>query len=217
MFFLPVVKMQNNVNTLRARWRSPEAQKLIAVLLTPAVTKETSIAALDEFFGKDKWAITTPVAGGPYLTTDLRGLDLAGRDLRGLHFSDDLSYGDFSFCNLNGVSFNMAKLYFTNFEGSRATEKRVQLTPCYAQGAIFRNVHFKGALFTHADLRRANFSDAILENCEFNSADLTDAIFGGAQFRNCSFGSTRLSKQERDSEWFRNGAICDEEFPPVFV
>jgi uncharacterized protein YjbI with pentapeptide repeats len=209
--------MQNDVNTLRARWRSPEAQKLIAVLLTPSVTKETSIAALDEFFGKDKWAITTPVAGGPYLTTDLRGLDLAGRDLRGLYFSDDLSYGDFSFCNLNGVSFNMAKIYFTNFEGSRAIEKRIQLTPCYAQGAIFRNVHFKGALFKHADLRGADFSGAILEDCEFSSAVLVDAIFDGVRMQNCSMDGASLSIREGDTEWFHRGATYHEAFPPKFV
>jgi hypothetical protein len=68
-----------------------------------------------------------------------------------LHLSKDLSFTDFSSCDLRGQDFSDADLRGCNLDCS------------HLEGAIFRGAQLRGASFYGAELTGARFSGAIIE------------------------------------------------------
>ena len=139
-------------------------------------------------------------------------VNLAGRDLRGVHFHGaKLHHADFRQADLRGARFHGAKLRGADFSGARlkgahfgppkTTRKGVnQAQPApscnpncqgaFLLGANFTDANLQGANFTYAYLAYANLTGANLTRADLTSANLFDANLTSAIWNNttCPYG-----------------------------
>ncbi|HEX3370009.1 MAG TPA: pentapeptide repeat-containing protein [Candidatus Cybelea sp.] len=149
---------------------------------------------------------------------DFRGVNWAGRDLRGAHYTgtdfssanlrgadlsgSDLSGVDFSSANLSGASFRHARLTGCDFANANLTG--ADFTGATMTGCQFKNASLpsatlrsilnscKGCDFTRANLSGADLSGVRLSGDDFSRADLRNANFSGAELVAADFSHARL-------------------------
>jgi phosphatidylinositol-3-phosphatase len=90
--------------------------------------------------------------------TDLKGVNLAGYDLRG----DNLQYADFAGADLDGADLRGANLQYANFVG-----------------ADLAGADFRGANLQYADLAGADLQGADFRGADLQFGDLTNAVLTG--------------------------------------
>lgn len=111
--------------------------------------------------------------------TSMIGANLQGMDLQDIKFKGrDLSYADFSGCNLTRTNFLQASLKGCTFSG--ANFFNVNFKEADLSGANFQGCNLKHAFFESANLQGADFKDANLEGADFYGADLREADLRGA-------------------------------------
>jgi uncharacterized protein YjbI with pentapeptide repeats/beta-lactamase regulating signal transducer with metallopeptidase domain len=152
------------------------------------------------------------------VSCDFQGVNWAGRDLRGAHYtgadftaanlhgadlSDSVLDGvDFSSANLSNVSFRHARL--TGCDFSNANLHGADFTGATMTGCQFKNASLpsgslrsilnscRGCDFTRANMAGADFSGVHLTGDDFSHADLHDANFSGAVLMATDFTHARL-------------------------
>jgi uncharacterized protein YjbI with pentapeptide repeats len=132
------------------------------------------------------------------LQPDLRGADLAGRDLS--HFS--LWKTQLQWANLTGASLRNASLLGADLSHASLVEADLQganlggarLVQATCAGVDFGRMRLRWTRFTEADLSRANFAQAILEGARFERANLQGAWFDGADLSWADFTGADLSE-----------------------
>ncbi len=197
----------SEIDQIKDRWIVPAGQRLVAAVLQPKVTPEEYRQACADFFGTSSSSIKSPVFRGMGDFEDLRGINLSGRDLRGLVFAKgDISHGNFDNCLLDDTNFFGAKLYHTSFKNTKALQ-RAQFVATYAQHIDFENSHFFDSLFFNSDLRYANFKNAVLDHCDFSTANLQGANLEGARFIECEAQRLFLSERHQHEPWFKESTF----------
>lgn len=109
---------------------------------------------------------------------DYHGVNWAGRDLHGVHYSAV----DFSRATLTGVNLSDSRLSVVDFARANLTS------------ASFRNAHLNSCDFSHATLVDADFSGATLSECTFGNARLDGAKFNGAKLVGCDLSGVDLHR-----------------------
>ena len=107
------------------------------------------------------------------MPSELRGVDLSGKDLRGI---------DFSFVDLSGTNFNGADLRGANF-------RRTRLFETSFRGADLEEADFRNVISFRADFGSSNFSNV----------SAYSSVFAQASFRTRKFmryWSARLFKRK---------------------
>lgn len=111
--------------------------------------------------------------------TSMIGADLRGLDLQEIKFKErDLSYVDFSGCNLTRTIFIRANLRGCTFSGASFFD--VNFQEANLARANFQGCNLKNAFFESANLQSADFKDANLVGADFYGADLREADLRGA-------------------------------------
>jgi len=111
--------------------------------------------------------------------TSMIGADLRGLDLQEIKFKErDLSYVDFSGCNLTRTIFTRANIRGCTFSG--ASFFGVNFKEANLARANFQGCNLKNAFFESANLQCADFKDANLVGADFYGADLREADLRGA-------------------------------------
>lgn len=192
----PTVATNDDVEGLRARWRTPQGLAL----------RERLLVALRERNGT--WNEALAGWSHPNATP---GLD----DLRGITFEEeslcqadlsfcDLSYAAINACNLRGICLQASTMFAANFQGSsmggadllqvKADDSdfsHADLSACMMQSGSFRRCNFRFAVLRAAILDRCDLSDA-----NFHWADLRHAQRRKTIFRNVKFNSKTVGLPE---------------------
>lgn len=125
----------------------------------------------------------------PNVVVNLRGVNLAGRTLRGIDWHGArldravLTRADLRGANLEHASFLGASLAGADLSWVRATGVKFRaavLNDAKLSRGTFEHAILTGAGLSHANLNGANFSHALLKDGELYDADLTDTNFNGA-------------------------------------
>lgn len=195
---MPKQPFGDNVASLRSRWDQPKRRRILNELVNQR-------SFLDFAGGPDDGI------ADPTLIRDLRGADLAGRELHDLvllnadtrwaDFSGARVQGAFQYANLGQASFGRAVLTSCNFWKSRlvscdfghAALLRVNVADCVLFGTSFRCAQLDDVRFEHLDLRNVDFTDARLGNCVFSGVKLEEGRRG--------FWETQAQCRLEEVEW----------------
>lgn len=121
----------------------------------------------------------------PFSTCLLRGVNLAGRDLRAANFS----FGD-----LAGTSFKGADLRGATFHGSSV--KDADFSNANLESADLSDCHLENASFIYARLKKANLRNAKLMGVVFRRTDLSGVMLHGAICGETIFSDVDLSSAD---------------------
>ncbi len=135
---------------------------------------------------KNKPAFEAWQKQNPTTVVNLKGANLAGKDLSGLNLAGaifeeaDLRGAKFLKTNLNKANFKNADMgesdaSLTDFSGSNI--EYANFSEADVTTARFHNVKAKGAIFRESEMAGANFREADLTDADFTSADLSGAVF----------------------------------------
>jgi uncharacterized protein YjbI with pentapeptide repeats len=126
-----------------------------------------------------------------FLSSDLRGLKLAGAELcRCCFLSSDVSGVDFSGATLTGSVFVRAKGEKAVFRGARLENLRV------VEGSSFAGADFGGALLEKANLRGTDLSGSDFSHARMSQADLSECDLRGARFYRAVARGARFAKAD---------------------
>ncbi len=117
------------------------------------------------------------------ILTNIRGLDLRGRDLRFADFSkSSLPKVDMKEANLQGAILEATSLQESVFLGTNL------------QNANFHRANLQGANFEWADLQNAQLGETNLQDTNFNYADLQDAHIVMANLQDANLSNANLRR-----------------------
>ncbi|MBW4576106.1 MAG: pentapeptide repeat-containing protein [Aphanothece sp. CMT-3BRIN-NPC111] len=127
-------------------------------------------------------------AGGRnFQSGDLRGIQLAGADLRDANLiNTQLGHADLRNAQLDGAKLAIADLSNTLLNGASLRKAKLM-------GAIFRDADLSGADLSRADLSDADLRNAQLVKANLVGANLSAADLRGANLRNANLTSAELS------------------------
>lgn len=196
---------------LVSRWLSQSGKDFINAVLNLNITSNQYKNACIKFFGAESCQIQAETFQGISEFEDLRGMDLADKDLRNRVFAAvDLSYAKLDGVQLDGASFSCAKIYASSLQNCVA-QSSVDFFQCYAQGSNFQGVKLHGANFCNADLRYSNFQNSTLVNCDFSESQLQHSSFNGVIMKNCKIGGAHLSLCHQSENWYVLGEFTDQD------
>src|SRR5262245_507483 len=154
----------------------------------------------------------------PRYRFDLSGIDLQGKNLRGIdlsHLALDramLRGADLTGANLDGASLERAELAGAVLDAARLREG-CNLRYANLSGVSAREADFQTADLTRADLSKSTLTAALFgfstlfyatlveascERADFQKALLAGALLGGSVFRNANFQEARLFQSAGD-------------------
>ncbi|CAH1195766.1 hypothetical protein PAECIP111893_00754 [Paenibacillus plantiphilus] len=106
--------------------------------------------------------------------------------------SADLSYVDFSGCNMTNANFANATLFEGTFQGPDTILSNAVLSGAKMNYVIMPKCTVAGADFSNASMKFAVLSDATMKNCNFTGANLTDASIDGADLTGSAMANANL-------------------------
>ncbi len=106
------------------------------------------------------------------------------------HFSDELKYSVFKYCDFGTSQFDGS--YLMNSEFRRCQSTGGSLVDAKLEGTYFRESKFQGADFQRAKLQNAKFESADLSNAKFSGAEFRQTSFAHVDFTNANFSYTNL-------------------------
>jgi uncharacterized protein YjbI with pentapeptide repeats len=133
-------------------------------------------------------------------TTDLSGIDLAGRQLPDLYLPGRAMVA----ANLEGVVMRGAKLYYADLRHARlagadltaadlsgSTLAGADLSGARLEGAVLDDADLRDAILTGADLTDAVIDSAILERTRLDEATLTRTTISSSHLMGADFGGAK--------------------------
>ena len=180
---MPKSPTGDNVPLLRSRWKTPKRQRLLEKVIGQRCFID---------FGK----VEDEAEADPTLIKDLRGANLASRDLHDvLLMNADIRWADFTEARVQGT-FQHITLSHANFD-------RAVLTGCRFWKAKAIACHFERAAlmrvsFEEANLFEASFRAAQLTETRFEGVDLRGADFAGARLQGCVLKRVKLDESTRE-------------------
>lgn len=143
---------------------------------------------------------TPSYAGADFTYSDLRNLDFLISNVTGFK----LSYADFSFSRITGISsewtelnhadFSHAQIYPHDYDENGMMERPINPTfsNSSAVAANFSVAKLDSVSFDNAVLVNGKFNSAWLRTCSFRESILTDATFSDANLRGVDFSGAYL-------------------------
>ncbi|MBW7474092.1 pentapeptide repeat-containing protein [Paenibacillus oenotherae] len=106
--------------------------------------------------------------------------------------SADVSYVDFSGCNMTNANFANATLFEATFQGPDTILSQAVFTGAQMNYVIMPKCTAADTDFSNATMKFAVLSDATMKNCNFTSANLTDASIDGADLTGSAMAKANL-------------------------
>ncbi|MFZ6747225.1 pentapeptide repeat-containing protein [Undibacterium sp. JH2W] len=171
----------SEINQLQERWKTEEGNRIMQSVLTQRF----------DLTHQEKVELSSDG-----LITDLRGIDLSGRELKGYLVGDtDFRWANLKNCSLTDPLFE-ANFSFVDFSNSFL--KHCDIWDTKVKSANFEGATLQKLLFVNADARNASFRNAKLESVEFQYTDLRGASFDGTVFENCRFFRVKLDMKNKE-------------------
>ncbi len=163
-----------------------------APMLTRSFCIDVSVQAKVKAWVVEQLTHRHALSGRDLSGFDLSGIDFSGTDLRDVMFEAcDLSYCDFTQCQLGGAVFIGSQLQYTCFD--HAMLCRANFSQSQGEGVSFRAAKLDDVLFVKAYLHEVDFSDASGNQMNASEANFSHGKFSGITIENGQFGSAVLN------------------------